>query len=103
MFNRVNVSVLGVVENMSSHICSECGHESRIFGELGGENLAAEFDKPLLAQLPLDIRIRQQTDCGAPTVVSMPATWRRLMTSRDSLSLTARPAAATGKFRYAVC
>ena len=72
MFNRVNVSVLGVVENMSSHICSQCGHETRIFGERGGENLAAEFDTPLLAQLPLDIRIRQQTDCGAPTVVSIP-------------------------------
>ncbi len=72
MFNRVNVSVLGVVENMSSHICSECGHEEAIFGQHGGEQMAADYEIPLLAQLPLDIRIREQTDSGAPTVVAIP-------------------------------
>jgi ATP-binding protein involved in chromosome partitioning len=72
MFNRVNVSVLGVVENMSSHICSECGHEEAIFGQLGGKKLAEDFNIPLLGQLPLDIRIREQTDSGAPTVVAEP-------------------------------
>ena len=72
MFKRVNVSVLGVVENMSTHICSECGHEEAIFGELGGARLADDFEIPLLAQVPLDIRIRQQTDGGAPTVVAIP-------------------------------
>jgi len=72
MFNRVNVSVLGVVENMSSHVCSECGHEESIFGQRGGEQLARDFEIPLLAQLPLDIRIREHADSGAPTVVAIP-------------------------------
>ncbi len=72
MFNRVNVAVLGVVENMSSHICSECGHEEPIFGQHGGEQLAGDFGIPLLGQIPLDIRVREQTDNGSPTVVAAP-------------------------------
>ena len=72
MFNRVSVSVLGVVENMSSHICSQCSHEEAIFGEHGGAQMALDFDIPLLAQLPLDIRIREQSDGGAPTVIAIP-------------------------------
>lgn len=72
MFRKVSVPVLGVVENMSTHICSQCGHEEAIFGSGGGESMAAEYDVQLLGQLPLDRRIREQTDGGRPTVVAEP-------------------------------
>jgi ATP-binding protein involved in chromosome partitioning len=72
MFETVNVPVLGVIENMSLHVCSECGHEEPIFGAGGGDRLAEESDVPLLAQLPLDIEIRRDADGGAPTVVAKP-------------------------------
>lgn len=72
MFRKVSVPVLGVIENMSTHICSECGHAEAIFGSGGGEQMATDFDVPLLAALPLDARIRQQTDGGRPTVVADP-------------------------------
>lgn len=72
MFRKVEVPVLGVVENMSLHLCSQCGHEEPIFGSGGGENLARENDVELLGQLPLDKRIREETDSGKPTVVADP-------------------------------
>lgn len=72
MFEKVEVPVLGVVENMSTHICSECGHEESIFGSGGGAKMADESDVELLGQLPLDMSIRQQVDGGEPTVVAMP-------------------------------
>ncbi len=72
MFRKVNVPVLGVVENMSLHICSRCGHEEPIFGHGGGEKMCAEYGVPFLGALPLDIHIREQTDGGAPTVVADP-------------------------------
>lgn len=72
MFEKVNVPVLGVVENMSTHVCSQCGHEEAIFGAGGGEQLAAAEGIDLLGKLPLDIRIREQADGGAPTVVADP-------------------------------
>ena len=72
MFEKVNVPVLGVVENMSIHICSNCGHEERIFGEGGGQRMSEEENVDLLGALPLDISIRQQADDGHPTVVSQP-------------------------------
>ena len=72
MFRKVEVPVLGVVENMSLHICSQCGHEEPIFGTGGGESLARESDVELLGQLPLDRRIREETDSGKPTVVAEP-------------------------------
>ena len=72
MFRKVEVPVLGVVENMSLHICSQCGHEESIFGTGGGESLAQENDVELLGQLPLDRRIREETDSGNPTVVAEP-------------------------------
>jgi len=72
MFEKVEVPVLGVVENMSIHICSECGHAEHIFGEGGGKRMADESDVDYLGALPLDISICQQTDEGKPTVVAEP-------------------------------
>ncbi len=72
MFRKVSVPVLGVIENMSTHVCTECGHEESIFGSGGGEQMASDFDVELLGQLPLDASIRERTDSGSPTVVSDP-------------------------------
>jgi ATP-binding protein involved in chromosome partitioning len=72
MFQKVHVPVLGVVENMSLHVCSRCGHEERIFGEHGGSDLASQYGVPLLGSLPLDRRIREETDAGKPTVAADP-------------------------------
>ncbi|WLD57070.1 iron-sulfur cluster carrier protein ApbC [Salinispirillum sp. LH 10-3-1] len=72
MFRKVNIPVLGVVENMAMHICSNCGHAEHIFGEGGGTRLADEYGVDILASMPLDIHIREQADGGAPTVVADP-------------------------------
>lgn len=72
MFEKVKVPVLGIVENMSTHVCGKCGHEEPIFGEGGGARMASEADVELLGQLPLELSIRQQADSGRPTVVSDP-------------------------------
>lgn len=72
MFEKVKVPVLGIVENMSTHICSQCGHEEPIFGAGGGEQMAKDYDVTLLGALPLDIRIREGADSGRPTVVADP-------------------------------
>ncbi|MCE5232556.1 MAG: iron-sulfur cluster carrier protein ApbC [Mizugakiibacter sp.] len=72
MFEKVAVPVLGIIENMSTHVCSNCGHEEHVFGEGGGERMAAQYGVPLLGSLPLDIRIREQADGGTPTVAAMP-------------------------------
>ncbi len=72
MFEKVSVPVLGIVENMSTHICSQCGHEEHIFGEGGGQRMAEQYGVALLGSLPLDIRIREETDSGQPTVVAEP-------------------------------
>jgi ATP-binding protein involved in chromosome partitioning len=72
MFEKVEVPVLGIIENMSIHICSNCGHEEHIFGEGGGERMAKQYDVDLLGALPLDKCIREETDSGKPTVVAQP-------------------------------
>jgi len=72
MFQKVDVPVLGVVENMSVHICPNCGHTQAIFGEHGGRDMATEYGVPWLGALPLALSIRQQTDAGCPTVQSDP-------------------------------
>ena len=72
MFRKVSIPVLGVVENMSLHICSSCGHEEAIFGSGGGSAMSDDYEVPLLGQLPLDATIREQTDGGCPTVVADP-------------------------------
>ncbi|QKT02765.1 iron-sulfur cluster carrier protein ApbC [Ectothiorhodospiraceae bacterium 2226] len=72
MFEKVEVPVLGIVENMSIHICSNCGHEEHIFGEGGGVRMAEQYGVDFLGALPLDIRIREEADNGRPTVVAEP-------------------------------
>ncbi len=71
MFEKVEVPVLGVVENMSIHICTQCGHSEHIFGEGGGARMAGQHGVDFLGALPLDIRIREQADSGNPTVAAM--------------------------------
>lgn len=70
MFEKVGIKIVGIVENMSTHICSQCGHEEHIFGSGGGEKMCADYEVEFLGGLPLDIRIREQADSGAPTVVA---------------------------------
>ena len=73
MFAKVEVPVLGIVENMAVHTCTNCGHTEHVFGAGGGERMAAMYDVPLLGALPLDIRIREQADSGTPTVAAAKA------------------------------
>ncbi len=72
MFEKVGIKIVGIVENMSTHICSKCGHEEHIFGSGGGEKMCADYNTEFLGGLPLDISIREQTDSGNPTVVADP-------------------------------
>ena len=72
MFAKVEVPVLGIVENMAVHVCSNCGHSEHVFGAGGGQAMASQYGVPLLGSLPLDIRIREQADSGAPTVAADP-------------------------------
>ena len=72
MFEKVDVPILGIIENMSIHICSQCGHEEHIFGAGGGDKIAQDYNIEVLGRLPLDKAIREQTDSGKPTVVAEP-------------------------------
>lgn len=72
MFKKVDVPILGVVENMSTHICSSCGHQEAIFGSGGGELLSKEYGVDVIGRLPLDLTIREATDAGNPVVASRP-------------------------------
>lgn len=72
MFRKVEIPVLGVVENMSVHVCSECGHVEHLFGSGGGEAIATQYDTKLLGALPLNLSIREQADSGHPTVAAEP-------------------------------
>ncbi|HUW38874.1 MAG TPA: iron-sulfur cluster carrier protein ApbC [Rhodocyclaceae bacterium] len=72
MFEKVGIPILGIVENMSTHICSKCGHEEHIFGAGGGDRMAQDYGVEMLGALPLDIQIREQGDAGRPTVVTDP-------------------------------
>jgi ATP-binding protein involved in chromosome partitioning len=89
MFEKVEVRVLGIVENMSVHICSNCGHQEHIFGSGGGARMAEQYRVQLLGELPLDIRIREDADGGAPTVVAEPDSAR----ARAYLTMARRAAA----------
>lgn len=72
MFEKVQVAVLGIVENMAVHVCAHCGHAEHLFGEGGGERMAARYGVPLLGSLPLDLAIREQGDAGLPVVAAAP-------------------------------
>jgi ATP-binding protein involved in chromosome partitioning len=72
MFEKVGIPILGIVENMSIHVCPKCGHESHIFGEGGAQKMCQDYNTELLGQLPLDAGIREQADSGKPTVVADP-------------------------------
>ena len=72
MFEKVEIPVLGIIENMSTHICSNCGHEEHIFGEGGGKRMSVEYSVEHLGDIPLDGRIRSDADGGRPTVVADP-------------------------------
>lgn len=102
MFEKVNVPVLGIIENMSVHICSQCGHEESLFGAGGGEALAAESGVRLLGQLPLDLGIRTAADSGKPTVAAEPdgemARRYREVALRAASELALRPLDRKGLF-----
>jgi ATP-binding protein involved in chromosome partitioning len=89
MFEKVEVPVLGIVENMAVHVCSNCGHAEHVFGSGGGESMAAQYNVPLLGSLPLELGIREQADSGFPTVASAPES-----ASAQAYRLIARKAAA---------
>lgn len=72
MFRKLDIAILGIIENMSTHICSQCGHQDPIFGSMGGEKLAAQFGVSLLGQLPLNTKIQAYSDKGMPTVIAEP-------------------------------
>ena len=72
MFEKVNIPILGIIENMSIHICSKCGHEEHIFGEGGGQRMCKDYDVEFLGSLPLEMSIRMMADGGKPTVVGAP-------------------------------
>ena len=72
MFEKVGVPILGIVENMAIHICSQCGHAEHIFGSGGGQRMADQYSQELLGSLPLALSIREQADSGKPTVVAEP-------------------------------
>lgn len=96
MFEKVEVAVLGVIENMSTYICPQCGHEAHVFGEGGGSRMAQQYDVPFLGSLPLDTRIQQQTDAGRPSVVADPE-GSPARAYRDIARRTAAKLAASGK------
>ena len=102
MFEKVGIPILGIVENMSIHICSNCGHEEHIFGSGGASRLALENEVELLGALPLDIHIREQTDSGKPTVVADPqgrvAEIYRDIARRVAIMIAERAKDMTSKF-----
>ncbi|MDG6773129.1 iron-sulfur cluster carrier protein ApbC [Thiomicrorhabdus sp. ZW0627] len=73
MFEKVEIPILGIIENMSTHICTNCGHEEAVFGEHGGQKLAETYNVDFLGSLPLDKRIREEADIGKPTVTAEPS------------------------------
>jgi ATP-binding protein involved in chromosome partitioning len=102
MFEKVDVPVLGVVENMSMHICSNCGHAEAIFGQGGGKRMAEQYGVAWLGGLPLTIGIREQTDAGNPTVIADPASEAaglyRDIARRVAVAVAGLPKDMAGKF-----
>lgn len=102
MFEKVEVPVLGIIENMSTHICSECGHEEHIFGAGGGEQMAKQYNVNLLGALPLDINIRKGVDQGKPSVAMDPdshiSSLYREIARKSSARLSLQAKDYSGKF-----
>ena len=102
MFEKVNIPILGIVENMSIHICSKCGHEEHIFGEGGGARMGEDYKVELLGSLPLELSIRQLADSGQPTVVgapdSRPAEIYRAIARRVAVKIADKAKDMTSKF-----
>ncbi|NLY64601.1 MAG: iron-sulfur cluster carrier protein ApbC [Alcaligenaceae bacterium] len=102
MFQKVNVPILGLVENMSMHVCSNCGHIEHLFGQDGGRKMAQELDVPWLGGLPLTLAIREQTDSGKPTVISDPdseaAGLYRNIARKVAIQVSNQPVDMAGKF-----
>jgi ATP-binding protein involved in chromosome partitioning len=100
MFEKLGIAVLGLVENMAVHVCSNCGHAEHVFGEGGGERMAERYGVPLLGSLPLDAAIREQGDAGTPIVAARPdspvATQWRALAARMVAELDKRPRAPAG-------
>ena len=100
MFEKVNVPVLGLIENMAQHVCSNCGHVEHLFGQGGGERMAAQYGVPLLGALPLEVAIREQGDAGTPVVAAAPASVAaqayRALAERVLDALEQRPRLRTG-------
>ena len=93
MFEKVNVPVLGVVEDMAIHVCSQCGHAEHIFGEGGGQRMATQYKVPWLGALPLSMAIRVGADAGQPTVLSAPDSEAAKLYSAIAAKLAAKVAA----------
>ena len=93
MFEKVSVPVLGIVENMSLHVCANCGHVEHVFGAGGGARMAAQYGVTLLGELPLDAKIREETDSGHPTVAAAPESAR----AREYFETARRTAAALAR------
>ena len=102
MFEKVGIPIIGIVENMSTHICSNCGHEEHIFGAGGAEKMCKDFNAEFLGAMPLDIHIREQTDSGKPTVVADPdgrsAEIYRRMARRVAVKISEQAKDMTSKF-----
>ena len=102
MFEKVNVPILGIVENMSIHICSNCGHEEHIFGSGGGEKMCADYGVEFLGSLPLEMSIREMADGGKPTVVGAPdsrtAEIYRAIARRVAVKIAEKAKDMTSKF-----
>ncbi|CAM5203512.1 iron-sulfur cluster carrier protein ApbC [Oligella ureolytica] len=102
MFQKVNIPIVGVVENMSVHVCSNCGHAEHIFGEEGGKKMAEELEVPWLGALPLSKKVREQTDAGRPTVISDPeseaAKRYALIARRLAFNISELPVDRSGAF-----
>ena len=102
MFEKVGVPILGIVENMAVHICSQCGHAEHIFGEGGGKKMALEYKMDYLGALPLDMQIRLQADNGRPTVVADPdgevATIYKAVARKVAITVAAKAKDFSAKF-----
>ncbi len=102
MFEKVGIPILGIVENMSIHICSKCGHEEHIFGSGGAERMGRDYEVEVLGELPLDIKIREQVDSGHPSVVADPdgriAEIYKSIARRVAIKIAERAKDMTSKF-----